>query len=130
PPLEDNGILRPRIAIPVQIAFAAIVAANLIFHSVVGGAELARYMMVTIPLVIIIAVSTLRRRLHRWKLAVALVCVTFVTAWFVNPPVRFAPEDNLAYSDFVRLQQHAVEFISTRYPKSRVLTAWPASDEL
>src|SRR5438874_1869758 len=130
PPLSDDGTARPRIAIPVQIAFAAIIAANVLFHSLVGGAELARYVMVSIPLVIIIAVSTLRRRLHRWKLAVAFVCVTFVTAWFVNPPFRFAPEDNLAYSDFVRLQQHAIEFISARHPKYRVLTAWPASDEL
>jgi len=54
----------------------------------------------------------------------------FVAGWFINPPYGFAPEDNLAYRDYVLLHQHAEEFLEARHPMARVLTAWPASDEL
>jgi len=103
---------------------------HLVFHSVIGGAELARYMMPVIPLIILIAVSTLHRRLRQWPLAIIFVCVTLVTALFLNPPYRFSPEDNLTYADFVRLHQDAAGFIAKKYPNARVLTAWPANDEL
>jgi hypothetical protein len=36
----------------------------------------------------------------------------------------------LAYRDYVRLHQRAESFIQSKYPNARVLTAWPASDEL
>jgi hypothetical protein len=54
----------------------------------------------------------------------------FVSGWFINPLYGFAPEDNLAYRDYILLHQHAEEFLEARYPMARVLTAWPASDEL
>jgi hypothetical protein len=54
----------------------------------------------------------------------------FVAGWFTDPPYGFAPEDNLAYVDYIRLHQRAEEFLEARYPMARVLTAWPASDEL
>ena len=130
PPLQDNGVIRPRIAIPVQLALLAVVLAHVLFHSLIGGAELARYLMGPVALVIMVAVSTLRRRLRQWRWGVVFVCVTFITGWIINPPFRFSPEDNLAYADFVRLHQQAASFIASRYPNSRVLTAWPASDEL
>jgi hypothetical protein len=61
---------------------------------------------------------------------IALVCAIFVAALFINPPYTFAPEDNLAYADYVKLHQHADGFVESRYPHSRVLTAWTATDEL
>jgi hypothetical protein len=48
----------------------------------------------------------------------------------VNPPYGFSPEDNLAYRDYILLHQRAESFLAARYPGARVLTAWPASDEL
>ncbi|MBO0911225.1 MAG: glycosyltransferase, partial [Acidobacteria bacterium] len=42
----------------------------------------------------------------------------------------FSLEDNLAYRDYIHLHQRAEAFLSRRYPGARVLTAWPASDEL
>jgi hypothetical protein len=39
-------------------------------------------------------------------------------------------EDNLAYRDYIGLHQRAEDFLERRYPKARVLTAWPANDEL
>jgi hypothetical protein len=53
-----------------------------------------------------------------------------VIALFVNPPYGFSIEDNLAYRDYILLHQHAEDFVEARYPMARVLTAWPASDEL
>ncbi len=126
----DAEVERRAIVLPVQLVFAAVILAHLIVLSVVGGAVLARYLLPVTPLVILICVSTLRRRMPWWPAAVALVCAGFVTALFVNPPWRFAPEDNLAYRDYVLLHNGADSFVATRYPQKIVLTAWPASDEL
>ena len=130
PPVKDNGAERHRIAIPAQIVFYVIIAAYVVSMALIGGAVLARYMLPAIPLVIIVGVSTLRRRLRVWPAAVAFVAAAFVVAWFWNPPYGFSPEDNLAYRDFVVLHQDAERFLEARYPMARVLTAWPSSNEL
>jgi hypothetical protein len=127
---SSTGVERQRIAIPVQMAFLAVVMAYVIAMVLIGGAVLARYMLPAVPLVIIVAVSTLRRRLRYWPAAVALVACAFVAAWFWNPPYGFSPEDNLAYRDYVVLHEDAERVLEARYPMARALTAWPASDEL
>ena len=127
---KDEDIERPRIAIPVQMIFLAVVKVYVVAMALIGGAELARYMLPAVPLVIIVAVSTLRRRLRYWPAAVAVVALAFVAAWFWNPPYGFSPEDNLAYRDYIVLHQDAERFLEARYPMAHVLTAWPASDEL
>ncbi len=121
---------RQRIPIPIQMVFLAIVKVYVIAMALVGGAVLARYMLPAVPLVIIVAVSTLRRRLRYWVAAVAVIAASFVAAWFWNPPYGFSPEDNLAYRDYIVLHQDAERFLEARYPMAHVLTAWPASDEL
>ncbi len=130
PPLREGESARRRIAFPVQRVFAALIAAHVALFSVVGGAPLARYMLPVLPLAVILCVSTLHRRVQRWWLVVAAACLAFVLAWFVHPPWPFAPEDNLAWRDYVVLHQRAADFVSSRYPDARVLTAWPATDEL
>jgi hypothetical protein len=130
PPVTDDGIERQRISVPNQMRFLAVIGAYVLAMALIGGAVLARYLLPAVPLVIILAVSTLRRRLQYWSAAVAAVAVMFVAAWFWNPPYGFSPEDNLAYRDFVVLHQHAEQFLEARYPMAHVLTAWPASDEL
>jgi hypothetical protein len=130
PPLSDGGIERRRIAIPIQIIFFGVVAAYVIAMALIGGAVLARYMLPAVPLVIILAVSTLRRRLRYWPAAAGGIALTFVLGWFLNPPYGFSPEDNLAYRDYVLMHEDAERFLEARYPMAHVLTAWPASDEL
>jgi hypothetical protein len=98
--------------------------------AVIGGAVLARYMLPVVALVIIICVSTLRRRLRVWRGVVAVVALGFVAALFMNPPYGLSLEDNLAYRDYIQLHQLAETFLEARYPMAKVLTAWPASDEL
>jgi hypothetical protein len=114
----------------MQTAMLAVVVAYLGFMSVVGGAVLARYMLPVVPLVILVMVSTLWRRVRYWRLVVALVAIAFVAELFTNPPYGFSIEDNLAYRDYIIMHADAGHFLSLRYPRARVLTAWPASDEL
>ena len=121
---------RARIVIPVQFAFLAIAGVYLVSLSVVGGAVLARYMLPVVPLVILVCVSTIWRRLPAWKAVIAVIALAFISALFINPPYGFSPEDNLAYRDYVRLHERAERFLEKRYSNARVLTAWPASDEL
>lgn len=121
---------RPRISISIQLLFLGIAAVYLLAMSVLGGAVLARYMLPIVPLFILVAVSTIWRRLRAWKAVLAVVALAFALALFVNPPYGFSLEDNLAYRDYIHLHQRAEAFVLSRYPHARVLTAWPASDEL
>jgi hypothetical protein len=130
PPVKDHGVERKRIAIPVQMIFLVVVTAYVATMALIGGAVLARYLLPSVPLVILVAVSTLRRRLLYWPAVIAVVGLSFIVAWFWNPPYGFSPEDNLAYRDFVVLHQDAERFLEARYPMAHALTAWPASDEL
>ncbi|MGH9493427.1 MAG: ArnT family glycosyltransferase [Candidatus Sulfotelmatobacter sp.] len=129
-PIRDGGIERRKILVPVQALFFVVIAAYVCAMALIGGAVLARYMLTSVPLVIVLAVATLRRRLRYWKIAVAGIAVAFVLAWFWNPPYGFSPEDNLAYRDYTYLHLDAEQFVEARYPMAHVLTAWPASDEL
>ena len=131
PPVSDkDGSSRDRIAFSDQAIFYVAIAANVLLFSVLGGALLTRYLLPLYPLVLLLCVNTFRRRLRRWPALVALSGVAFVTGIFVNPPYRFAPEDNLAYRDVILLHQAAIGQIVAHFPHDTVLTAWPASDEL
>ncbi len=126
----DRRLERPRIAVATQAVFGVVILAYVVTLAVLGGAVLARYLLPVYPLVIILCVSTLWRRLPWWRAYVAVVCLGFGIALLVPPPYRYAPEDNLGYAQYVRLHQSAAAHIERRYPTARVLTAWPASDEL
>lgn len=126
---EADGSERPRIAINVQLAFLAVLAANVLAESVLGGAVLARYMLPVLPLVILVCISTMRRRILYWTSLVALAAAAFAVQLFVPPPYRIAPEDTLLYRDYVLLHKRAADELA-KHPQRIVLTAWPASDEL
>jgi len=129
-PQRGSAGERPRISFPAQMIFYVVVLAYVLAMALIGGAVLARYMLPAVPLVIILCVSTLWRRLDYWRDAVAVVALAFVAAWFWNPQYGFSPEDNLAYRDYIVLHQDGERFLEARYPMARVLTAWPASDEI
>ncbi len=128
--MEDDGTERRRIALGAQYRIAAILCANLIVFSLVGGAVLARYLLPTYPLVLLIGVSTLRRRIPEWKWAVVLVVAGFILALFSNPFGYIPPEDNLSYRNYVILHKEAADYLQQHDPHARVLTAWTATDEL
>ncbi|MGC9159428.1 MAG: glycosyltransferase, partial [Terracidiphilus sp.] len=103
---------------------------NALFFSVLGGALLTRYLLPMYPLVLLLAVTNLHRRVRAWQALTLLSAAAFVTALFVNPPYRFAPEDNLAYARLIRLDQAGIRQLERRYPGATVLSAWPVTDEL
>jgi hypothetical protein len=129
PAHTDQGVSRPHIALWIQAGFLAVVLAYLGFMSVVGGAVLARYMLPAVPLIILVWIAILWRRVRFWKLIIVIVAVAFGASLFTNPPYGFSLEDNLAYRDYVVMHAEASRFLAIRYPTARVLTAWPASDE-
>ena len=129
-PTTDNSGTRRRVPVSIQLAFLAVTVVYVLALSVIGGAVLARYMLPIVPLWILLCVSTIWRRLRPWKTVLAIVGAAFIASIFVNPPYGFSPEDNLAYRDYILLHQRAEAFLQSRYPQARVLTAWPASDEI
>jgi hypothetical protein len=136
-PLPDDGMgplldgsVRPALPRDCLVPLAWVFAANILLFSVLGGALLTRYLLPLYPLVLLVCVAVFWRRVPAWGSMVALAALAFCLALFINPPYRFAPEDNLSYADSIRLQQDAIHQAVTRYPGETILTAWPASDEL
>ena len=84
-----------------------------------GGAVLARYMLPVVPLVILVCVSTLRRRVRHWTWWIALTCAAFVAQLFVPPPYRIAPEDTLLYRDYVVLHKLAADELARKLSATR-----------
>jgi hypothetical protein len=110
---------------------AGLALAYVTMLSFVGGAVLPRYLLPIFPcfyLALTLLVDGLPRPVTRGVLVLAAAC--FIAAWFMNPPYPFPYEDNLSYADFVRLQQQAADFLSRQPDAPRILTAWPATDEL
>ena len=110
---------------------AGLIASYILMLSVVGGAVLPRYLLPVFPALLIasvVLICRLRKAFARTLCGATLAC--FVAAWFINPPYPFPYEDNLAYADFIRLHQTAAAFLAARPAGERILTAWPATDEL
>jgi 4-amino-4-deoxy-L-arabinose transferase-like glycosyltransferase len=103
---------------------------NAVLFSVLGGALLTRYLLPMYPLVLLLALTTLYRRLRWWQCIAVFSAAAFVLGLFVNPPYGFAPEDNLAYASVIRLHQAGIAQLNQRYPGATVLSAWPVTDEL
>ena len=116
---------------PFIVLSARLVAIYLLLLSATGGAVLPRYLLPVIPLFYLAAVA-LVWRLPRFP--ARLICVAmatcFVWAWFINPPYPYPFEDNLGYADFVRLHEEAARYLEAQPGQPRILTAWPATDEL
>ena len=127
---QVDGSKRPRVSWNVQAQIGILLLVNLLFYSLAGGAVLARYLLPLYPLILLLCVSTWRRRVEQWPWIVALSTVAFLAGLFVNPPYRFTPEDNLTYRSLIVMQQQAIAQVIRRAPGGTVLTAWPATDEL
>ena len=110
---------------------AGLCAVYLIFHSVIGGALLRRYLLPIFPVFVTAAVAFIWKLPRKFAHAVCVLAAAyFMAGWFVNPPYPFAYEDNLAYADFVRLHQRAAQSLAAFPGQPRILTAWPATGEL
>lgn len=112
-----------------------VITIHAVFVSIIGGAALARYLLPVFPLFFLLAADA-AFRLARFgpagktrRLLVLALPPALVVCWFWNPPYPFPYEENLAYADFVRLHREAARMLE-EMPAGRVLTAWPAGDEL
>jgi hypothetical protein len=115
---------------PQLKAIAAVLLANWIAFSILGGALLTRYLLPMYPLILLVCAATWHRHLRQWWAIALLTASAFLAGIWINPPYAFAPEDNLTYRDMVVLHQSAIHFIDRVYPQATVLTAWPATSEL
>jgi 4-amino-4-deoxy-L-arabinose transferase-like glycosyltransferase len=116
---------------PFFFLTAGLIIIYLLMLSVVGGAILPRYLLPVVPLFYLAAIAILRRLPDfPARLILAATACCFVAAWFINPPYPFPFEDNLAYADFIRLHQQAANCLERQPGQPRILTAWPATDEL
>jgi hypothetical protein len=103
-----------------------VAAANFIIVSVLGGAELERYLLPALPIFYIavaIAVTALPKGLSALTISALLAGLAANLFW--NPPYPFPYENNLAMVDFVRLQQTAGDYASRNLQNSVIATAWP-----
>lgn len=130
PRLDRDGAERPGICKPALWRIFFVLLANAVLFSVLGGALLTRYLLPMYPLVLMVAVATFSRRVPYWQALAMLSAGAFVAGIFINPPYRFAPEDNLEYARVIRLHMAGIAQLNKSFPGSTVLTAWPVSDEL
>ena len=130
PRLDAGGHERPRISTSVLWRIFFVLLANAAFFSILGGALLTRYLLPMYPLVLLVAVSTISRRVPFWQAFALFSASAFIAGLFINPPYRFAPEDNLEYARVIRLHQAGIAQLNKLFPGSTVLSAWPVTDEL
>jgi hypothetical protein len=116
---------------PEWAATLAVGSCTLLLVSLLGGAELERYLLPVLP-IFYIAVSLALSSRRRWVgiSATALISLGLAANLFWNPPYPFPFENNLAMVDFLRLQQAAAEFAERSLRGQRIATAWPYSESL
>jgi hypothetical protein len=105
--------------------------ATLLLVSLLGGAELERYLLPVLPVFYIavsIGICCLRRPMA--IVVTAAIVLGLVINLFWNPPYPFPYENNYAMVDFVKLQQVAAEYAETRLRGHVIATAWPFSESL
>ena len=127
---DAEGHPRATIAAPALRRIFILLLVNALLFSILGGALLTRYLLPMFPLVLLLAVTTLYRRVPFWPGLALLSAGAFVLGLFINPPYGFAPEDNLAYAHVIRLHQAGIGQLNRLYPGATVLSAWPMTDEL
>ena len=104
---------------------------HILFLSAVGGAMLERYLLPVLPVVYAAMMAALSIYKGPLKVACQLALLAGLIAGnFWNPPYPFPFENNLAFKDFVELQQTAAEFVSRNYSSERIATGWPLTSAL
>lgn len=110
---------------------AGLVIVYLMLLSVFGGAVLPRYLLPVMPVFYLTTVGmAMRLPPIPARLILVATALCFAASWFINPPYPFPFEDNLAYADFIGLHQQAARYLQAAPGRPRILTAWPATDEL
>jgi 4-amino-4-deoxy-L-arabinose transferase-like glycosyltransferase len=108
-----------------------LIGVHVLFLSAIGGAMLERYLLPVLPIVYAAMVAAMSIYRPPLKIASQLALLAGLIAGnFWNPPYPFPFENNLAFTDFVRLQQDAAEFVEQHYVGQPVATVWPLTSAL
>lgn len=110
----------------------ALFAGHIVLVSLFGGATLERYLLPVIPLLYIAMATAFAYLTKQWRMVGVTALLLGMGLGFVwNPPYPFPYENNLAMTDFVELQQAAVEYVERAGPAHpTIATAWPYSSAL
>jgi len=104
----------------------AAACATVVLVSVLGGAELERYVLPVLPVFYIAVSVALTYLSRRYSLGATVALIAgLITSLFWNPPYPFPYENNYAMVDFVRLQKLAAGYAENHLPERRIATAWP-----
>ncbi len=107
------------------------IAAHTLMVSLLGGAELERYLLPVIPLIYIamaVAWSTVSALVR--NVSFVAVSAGLLLGLFLNPPFPFPYENNLAMADFVNLHRDAARYLEHAHPDRTIYTAWPLTQAL
>jgi 4-amino-4-deoxy-L-arabinose transferase-like glycosyltransferase len=107
-----------------------LILSNWLAFSILGGALLTRYLLPIYPLILLLCVYLWQQRTHYAAAFTAITAAAFISAWWINPPTAFAPEDSLTYRDMIVAHQQAIDYVAQHYPTATVLTAWPVTTDL
>ncbi len=108
-----------------------LIGVHVLLLSAIGGAMLERYLLPVLPIVYAAMVAAMSIYSPPFKVASQVALLAGLIAGnFWNPPYPFPFENNLAFTDFVRLQQEAAEFVEQRYVGQPVATVWPLTSAL
>jgi hypothetical protein len=106
-------------------------AAHMLLVSVLGGAELERYLLPVLPIFYTAVAAAWTLLAPHWRnLSLAAMSLGLLSSLFINPPYPFPFENNLAMADFVELHKSAAEFLEQHYAGQTVYTAWPLTAAL
>jgi hypothetical protein len=112
----------------VTLIFAA---AYVLVVSLLGGAELERYLVPVLPIFYIAVAASLSTvpALPR-SLGMMALCGGLITGLYVNPIFPVPYENNLAMVDFVQLHQTVAQYLESSYKDKAIYTAWPLTEAL
>lgn len=109
----------------------AVFLGEVLLVTFLGGAELERYLLPALPILYIAIAVAWTGLTPRWRAASTLALTTgLIAGWFVNPPFPFPYENNLAMTDFVRLDQQAAAYLQRNDSGETIYTAWPLTAAL
>jgi len=109
----------------------AFAIAHIVLVSLLGGAELERYLVPVLPLLYIAMAAALSLLPTLWRTAGVIgLGAGLVAGSFLNPPYPFPYENNLAMTDFVELHQKAARALEQFFPSETIYTAWPLTAAL
>lgn len=108
-----------------------LIGVHLVMVTLLGGAVLERYLLPLMPVIY----SAMAVGLSFYRKTPQVLCSLLLLAGlmgcnFLNPPYPFPYEDNLAFTDFLKLQLEVADYLTNWHPNSRVHTIWPMTAEL